>query len=211
MITKNYFYLVLCIFVLNNNSVFGQYIWTKDAQNPVLTGSGAGTWDAIVFSACVLYNPDSARFEMWYTGATEVWVRPFHIGYAVSPDGINWTKHPTPVLSPDSEAWDNFAIEEATVLRENGQYKMWYTSGWISQIGYATSSDGINWTKYSGNPVLVQENIAWEASGPYYCSVIPVSDGYFMWYVGYNENWSDGAIGVAFFNRRHRMGEIQRE
>ena len=37
---------------------------------------------------------------------------------------------------------------------------MWYTGvntfgpTGLVQAGYATSSDGLNWTKYSGNPVI---------------------------------------------------------
>jgi hypothetical protein len=44
-------------------------------------------------------------------------------------------------------------------MLDGGVYKMWYTSHSVISapfrvtIGYATSSDGIHWTKYSGNPV----------------------------------------------------------
>src|SRR5260370_39560301 len=62
-----------------------------------------------------------------------------------------------------SQAWENSEISPDSVLYENGVFKMWYHGGaqWIGgvytareRIGYATSPDGITWTKYSSNPIL---------------------------------------------------------
>ena len=55
---------------------------------------------------------------------------------------------------------------------------MWYTA--LSEsagtsIAYATSADGIQWTKYEGNPVLSQK-------GAYYPAVLNIEDTYMMWY-----------------------------
>jgi hypothetical protein len=53
-----------------------------------------------------------------------------------------WVKHPSnPVL--------NEALGP-TVLHVGNEYKMWYGDG----IHYATSPDGITWTKYAHNPVM---------------------------------------------------------
>src|SRR5512137_2545662 len=61
-----------------------------------------------------------------------------------------------PIGSPGS--WDESITLDPNVYRDaDGLYKMYYF-GWnhlySSGIGYATSSDGISWTKYPGNPVL---------------------------------------------------------
>ncbi len=47
-------------------------------------------------------------------------------------------------------------IVEPSVMIESGLWKMWYRSGFDSTngIGYATSPDGINWTRHTSNPVL---------------------------------------------------------
>lgn len=70
----------------------------------------------------------------------------------------NWEKFVgNPVLDLGvSGQWDDTSVVAATVLLDNGVYKMWYAGndGTNSRIGYATSSDGINWTKYASNPVL---------------------------------------------------------
>jgi len=170
-------------------------IWTRDANNPVMSGGARGTWNKNVFMPSVLYNPDSSRYEMWFSafmGPNSDWsVRPYRIGFAHSPDGINWTKHPTPVLEPDPGTWDEATVEMSMVIREEGQYKMWYT-GWTGNIagagiGYATSPDGIKWTKWPGNPVMTAGSDAWEAGGNAYCSVMPVQGGgYKMWYSGWH-------------------------
>jgi predicted GH43/DUF377 family glycosyl hydrolase len=183
---------------------FGQFTWTKDARNPVFSGI-KGTWSANVFTPCVLFNADSARYEMWF-GATPgpqsdpTW-RPYSVGFAVSNDGINWSMYPSPVLSPDPGKWDSFTTDAPQVLRENGQYKMWYSSykGGTSPayFGYATSPDGIHWTKYSGNPILGPGTAAWEAAGPFSCCVIPKQGGYRIWYDGYSLSLTTWKIGYA--------------
>ncbi len=78
------------------------------------------------------------------------------------------------------------------MIRENAQYKMWYSGYRVTgatspaYIGYATSSDGINWTKDVRNPVLGPGTAAWEAGGVYGCTVMPISGGYRMWYSAYD-------------------------
>jgi hypothetical protein len=78
---------------------------------------------------------------------------------------------------------------------------MWYSSYLNSAspgyIGYATSPDGINWTKYAGNPIFGPGTAAWEQGGPNACSVMPVQGGYEIWYDAYDSSWLQGRIGYA--------------
>jgi len=180
-----------------------QINWTKDA-NPILSGGAAGTWNRHVLSSIVLYNADSARYEMWYSASDDpVFDRPWRIGFATSLDGITWTKLDTAVLEPDAGTWDESSVEGQSVIRENGIYKMWYMScSWspsdIGGIGYATSTNGINWTKDTlNNPVMVPGSAAWEAGGYGGCIVLPVQGGYKIWYGNYNADWSQAKIGYA--------------
>ena len=192
--------LVALVFI-GSESVFGQFVWTKDVHNPVLTGGVNGSWNKHLFSPSVLYNSDSARYEMWFAAAAGVNTGPARFGFAVSKDGINWSMHPTPVLAPTPGTWDQYNLESPTVIRENGQYKMWYigygSASDLLYIGHATSTDGINWNKHAGNPVLRPGTAAWEAGAAYVCTVMPVSGGYKMWYTGYNADYSTGQIGIA--------------
>jgi N-acetylneuraminic acid mutarotase/predicted GH43/DUF377 family glycosyl hydrolase len=66
---------------------------------------------------------------------------------------------------------------------------MWYWSGTHYQnesIGYATSLDGISWTKYSNNPVLeVGPSGAWDDHFIHGCTVLLVDSIFHMWYTGH--------------------------
>ena len=197
---KGNFIRILLLFVLFGSTyIYAQVEWTKDAANPIFSGEENGTWDHHVFQPCVIYNSDSSRYEMWYGGSYGI-THPYSIGYATSPDGINWQKDTihNPVLTPDAGTWDESSVELPIVIRENGQYKMWYT-GWQNsnfRIGYATSPDGINWEKDTiNNPVLSPGSADWENSQVGYCSVIPNSGQYVMYYSGGGS--TAGGIGQA--------------
>lgn len=61
------------------------------------------------------------------------------------------------ILTP-TVAWEGDAVQEPSILVENGVWKMWYRGGgWPAEttlaVGYATSPDGITWTKYGSDPV----------------------------------------------------------
>jgi predicted GH43/DUF377 family glycosyl hydrolase len=126
--------------------------WTKHPDNPVLQLGPLGWDNSNVFAPCVLWN--GSMYEMWYTGHDG---SNWRIGHATSPDGINWSKDTkNPVLNASASGWDDFNVHEAWVKIEGGLYKMWYsgTDNIGEDIGYATSPDGVNWTKYAGNPVF---------------------------------------------------------
>jgi predicted GH43/DUF377 family glycosyl hydrolase len=179
----------------------GGIAWFKDPQNPVVSGGG-GTGYVHAFNPCVIKNADSARFEMWYNrAASNSSEPPWLVGYATSPDGTHWTQRLAPVMSPTASTWDAYTIAVPVVIRENGTYKMWYSSYLNSTspgyIGYATSPDGINWTKYAGNPIFGPGTAAWEQGGPDACSVMPVQGGYKIWYDAYDTSWLQSQIGYA--------------
>jgi predicted GH43/DUF377 family glycosyl hydrolase len=123
---------------------------------------------------------------MWYVGGKAGVTA---IGYAASIDGISWTKYATPVLTQGpSDAWDSSQVGLGSVLQINATFfLMWYQgSNLVSYtngaVGLATSPNGINWTKYYGNPVLrptsVDQN---DLASPY---VIRLNDTFNMWYTG---------------------------
>lgn len=61
-----------------------------------------------------------------------------------------------------ADTWDKEIRERGYILFEDGLYKMWYT-GYNSDkadqkfLGYATSKDGIKWTRYPGNPIFKEK------------------------------------------------------
>ena len=157
--------------------------WKKAPYEPVLDGE-PGAWDATGEHAPFVMK-DGSLYKMWYEGSDGN-VR--QLGYATSHNGINWTKYPgNPVLQAGPESYDQFVAGHGTVLHEDGLYKLWYHAiGDLDGIGdvdaiiaYATSPDGINWTKHG--PVLVGAPDSWDTGlwGP---SVLKVNGTYWMWY-----------------------------
>lgn len=137
-------------------SPFGQ-------EGLVMTPSNALPGDfAIVAEPSVIKR--GGRFEMWYSswdGDALV------ISHATSPDGIAWTKNErNPVLRHTPEAWEAGGlgvagtVAQPTVAWDGARYLMWYGSfddrGLLTYtgIGFASSLDGVVWTK-SPRPVLV--------------------------------------------------------
>jgi uncharacterized repeat protein (TIGR01451 family) len=158
---------------------------TKEASNPVLSVGAGGSWDDDgVWGPAVL--KEGSSYRMWYTG--DDGSGPSQIGLATSTNGINWTKEAAnPVLSP-GQSWEAEGIRAASVISDSGLYKMWYTgrdSSGVRRIGYATSPDGVTWTKDGSNPVLdVGASGSWEdedVSGP---TVIKEGGTYHLWYTG---------------------------
>ena len=57
-----------------------------------------------------------------------------------------------------ADTWDKNIRERGYILKEDSIYHMWYNgytdTSDIKYLGYASSTDGINWTRYKNNPVL---------------------------------------------------------
>jgi hypothetical protein len=62
----------------------------------------------------------------------------------------------------EAQTWDNKIRERGFIMLEEGIYKMWYT-GYRGEdpdpkyLGYATSSDGISWERYSEEPIFSEK------------------------------------------------------
>lgn len=58
-----------------------------------------------------------------------------------------------------TDTWDQKIRERGYILHEDSGYKMWYTgykgNDTVTKfLGYATSTDGINWERYDKNPIF---------------------------------------------------------
>ncbi len=171
--------------------------WTKYANNPVLNSTPGTFENDAVFEPVVVY--DGTRFHMWYAGASQSGTA-YAVGYATSSDGINWTKHANnPVLQPSpAGSWDEQGVFPSAVIIDGSIFKMWYSGikQDVARTGYATSSDGINWTKHASNPVLeVGPAGSWDSDLIWTPDVHFDGTTYHMWYNGFNP--SAARIGHA--------------
>ncbi|MEE9463800.1 MAG: hypothetical protein V3V53_18330, partial [Bacteroidales bacterium] len=173
--------------------------WIRDVNNPVLEIGSSGNWDDHgIISPSVVFN--GSEYHMYFHAEGNSASGVF-IGHATSPDGVAWTKDPqNPVLSPGpSGSWDYGQTLYPEALFDGNTYHMWYGGGasFAWDIGYATSEDGSIWTKYDGNPVLVNgEAGSFESSIVSLSSVIIDSSSFKMWYRGQRAD-GNGGIGYA--------------
>lgn len=114
-------------------------------------------------------------------------------GAAVATAAARFSTAP-PANAPTTSVndWYQSGVSQPTVLREGGTYRMWFT-GWNdaeggkSRIGYATSTDGIDWVVHpdpvldTGPPGAFDEG---DLGGP---SVLRDGGLYHMWYAGFSD------------------------
>jgi predicted GH43/DUF377 family glycosyl hydrolase len=160
--------------------------WVKYPQNPVL-GGDLGT----CFDVSVLKEGDVYR--MWFS-----WRPRKSIALVESKEGIEWTT-PSIVIGPnDATDWET-DLNRPAVIKNGGQYQMWYTgqARGRSCIGYASSKDGKTWKRESTRPVVSAE-ASWEKVAVM-CPHVIYDDRaklYRMWYSG-GEQGEPNAIGYA--------------
>jgi beta-1,2-mannobiose phosphorylase / 1,2-beta-oligomannan phosphorylase len=169
--------------------------WSK--PQVVLGPCSETGWEDEVNRPVVVKRADG--YHLWYTGQTE---RRSAIGYATSPDGIAWKRMSAePVLSPQ-QPWEKVAVMCPHVLwdEKTRLFRMWYSGGEQNEpnaIGYATSPDGLTWTKHESNPIFVPDPAnEWERHKVTACQVIRRGDWHMMFYIGFR-NEPTAQIGIA--------------
>lgn len=172
--------------------------WKKHSNNPVFKIGNPGQWDDKHITSPFVMR-DGVVFKMWYRGESATLPGKGSTGYAESPDGVHWERYSgNPVFAPAPSGWDSRSLTIYPVIKRDGKYEGWYagSDGSISQLGYATSPDGIHWQRYPNNPVLSPTHSnSWDSeqvSSPF---VLFEKMTYQMWYSGYGS--SGWRIGYA--------------
>jgi len=175
-------------------------IFTKYGTSPILQTASATSSDYNPTTPCVIN--DNGTYKMWYAGHDSSSV--YRVSYATSTDGYTWTKYgAAPVLGTGGVgSFDASGIQYPFVIKDSSTYKMWYSGisgGTLGGIGYATSSDGINWTRYGLTPVLPLGS-GWDAAGVGGCCVVKVGIVYHLYYSGGSSSGVGNQIGHATSN-----------
>ena len=183
-------------------------VWNLPDE-PVLEHDSFGTWDETgVFFPVVYYDTtavEDEKYKMWYHGFEGTLVTELgRIGYATSPDGIDWTRYPeNPVIEVESGSYYDTWIIPTSVLFYAGEYHLYFT-GWDGTgtnpwryftVGHATSENGTDWVYDDISPDAVLNVGAsgdWDWRIARYGSVLFVDNIFKMWYEGLGSAYKIG-------------------
>lgn len=179
--------------------------WTKDAGNPIFTPSAS--WENNEVSPdTVIWDAKAGVFKMWYHGGHNS--GPRQIGLAYSSDGLTWTRQNSslPVLANGAGGtWDESRVADGSVIKmSETDYRMWYTGSNAADtvaVGYATSSDGISWTKSGSNPVFGSgAGGQWDDGLVYSLGVFYLQNRFHGWYAADDGSGPSGptATGLGY-------------
>ncbi len=175
----------------------------KHSQVPILDRNKNELFSAT--SPFVLREND--RWIMWYCSGTH-WHQingkmehTYDIKVALSNDGISWDQ--TGIIAIHQT--DPFeAITKPTVVKLNGKYHMWFCyrgskdfrdGNESYKIGYASSSNGISWSREDGISGIEKSAQGWDSTMIAYPEILKVKDQYFMFYNG--NGFGKEGFGVA--------------
>jgi len=182
--------------------------FTKHPDNPIFDVGEGDAWDnAVVSEAKVIF--DGEKYHLWYSGRQRLETptgrkrSAMMTGYATSPDGLHWTRHPdNPVMVPGPPGSPEANhVYPPYVLFDGQQFHMWYSAhdfeAW--SINYAASTDGAAWEKHPGNPLMrAAHDGRWDENFISEPSVLWNGQRFEMWYNGGSDRTSTLRVGYAW-------------
>jgi predicted GH43/DUF377 family glycosyl hydrolase len=165
--------------------------------NPVFKGTDTNTWDRTIRERGYILL-ENGIFKMWYTGYDREDSDPKALGYAISPDGLSWTRYRGNPLF--SEKW----TEDMFVLKFQDKYYM-YAEGTDDVAHLLTSEDGISWQEQGDLTIRMTNGDS--IPGPYGTPNIVIENG--KWYLFYER--MDEGIWIATSTDHRSWINIQDE
>ncbi|MEL6406055.1 MAG: hypothetical protein AAFR81_16915 [Chloroflexota bacterium] len=174
--------------------------WTPD-EGIALEGGERGSWDYQIATQAVFIV--DGEYRLYYTGFEgrnerdeSAWSFP-QLGLATSDDGITFERNEDPVLPllPDSD-WQSEGVTSQTIRQTEDGWEMFYVghprpiytfpnpANSTLKIGYATSSDGINWTRQGSEPIADTGETGYPLLG-----MTRIDDTYLLYY---DAGWGQG-------------------
>lgn len=143
-------------------------------QGRILTHQTSG-WEAVNIGTPSIYKVGSSWY-LFYHGYDGTDCR---LGVATGSSLTSLSRNgANPILNTSGSGWDSGTIGKRDIIYENGYYYMVYegstdqpygSAKWSS--GLARSTNLINWTKYSQNPILPQTQNYYGNDGPAFLTV----------------------------------------
>jgi hypothetical protein len=173
-------------------------VFVRHSDGPILDRSTKDPY--LVTSPCIIVENDLWR--MWYISGLPWQLalpRPlprYHVCYAESRDGINWT--PTGRVCVPHAHEGEVAISRPSILRDNDVYKMWFSyrgDTFDYRMGYAESPDGLAWTRFDHAAGLELSASGWDSKTTAYPLVFDHGGRRYMLYCG--NGYSKAGFGLA--------------
>jgi sugar lactone lactonase YvrE len=167
-------------------------------NNPVFTGTGEDTWDRKIRERGYILREEE-NYHMWYTGYNDDRSETKYLGYATSPDGFKWTRH------PDNPVFDQSWVEDMYVLKNDDTYYM-FAEGRNDIAHMLTSTDRVHWQDH-GKLDIRYTNGEPLSPGPYGTPTIWVEGQ--TWYLFYERD--DLSVWLASSTDRKVWTNVQDE
>jgi predicted GH43/DUF377 family glycosyl hydrolase len=131
--------------------------WTERSHDPVMMTKDVPYAKVAALASDVVVQDDGTWVMYFYTWNTLSGTSADGaIGRATAKEPTGpWAPDAEPVLNPGSEgSWDDLRVSSPRVVKTDDGYRMYYSgsqksNGLYTRIGMATSTDGIQWTKYN--------------------------------------------------------------
>ncbi len=162
----------------------------------------AGSWDDLQVQYPMVTKDAAGTYWMYFAGVSSLTGPTTRIGIATSRDGITFSRvGPDPFLDPGpAGSWDDNGINMPFVF-PGSPWVMSYSGGprstpSITAIGFATSSDGMTWTKAIDNPEFTANPAGgWDGLGVFSGALVVDAGTTYMYYSGSDGNHA--RIGLA--------------
>jgi len=169
--------------------------YRRASRAPILPRSDVDPF--LTASPWVIRGED--RWRMWYVSGSGWSERPegprhrYHIKYAESSDGFSWRCEGHVCIDYADD--DEYAFGRPCVVHDDDLLRMWYCSrGGAYRIGYAESTDGLNWERRDAEAGIGLSPEGWDAEMQAYPLVV---DHRGSRYLLYNGN-GYGATGIGY-------------
>lgn len=150
--------------------------FTAYEKNPVFTGADNLSWDKTIRERGYILK-EGDEYRMWYTGFRDESETQLSLGYATSPDGLTWTRH------PGNPVYDSLWVEDMMVIKHSNLYYM-FAEGRDDIAHMLTSADGIQWKSHGSLDIR-------------YTNGDPLSPGPY----GTPTVWTEGDTWYLFYER----------
>lgn len=100
--------------------------WQKEHRNPLLAGGGPGTFDERGVGEPAVFRA-GGKFYMLYAGRSRSERR--QIGWAESPDGVNWRKMENAPRLAGGREWSRAVVCDPEILVQDGRLKVLFGAG----------------------------------------------------------------------------------